>query len=92
MGVARVWGFLGLLIILLVSGARAQGLLELVPAHWWAELGPGISGCRDLGVLELLLACWWAGPVPDSADYVVQGVPKLLLAHWWVKLNRGAAG
>ena len=24
--------------------ARAQGILGLVPAHWWVELSPGPSG------------------------------------------------
>ena len=24
--------------------ARPQGILGLVPAHWWVELGPGPSG------------------------------------------------
>ena len=27
----------------LVDGARAQGIQELVPAHWWVELGSGVS-------------------------------------------------
>lgn len=28
---------------LLVAGARPQGTLEVVPVHWWAELGAGLG-------------------------------------------------
>lgn len=28
---------------LLVCGARLQGTLEVVPVHWWAELGAGLG-------------------------------------------------
>ena len=36
--------------------ARAQGVLGLVPTHWWVRL-----------VLELMPAHWWAGPVPGPS-------------------------
>ena len=28
----------------LKGSIQAQGILGLVPAHWWMELGPGPSG------------------------------------------------
>ena len=37
-----------------MGGSGALGVLGLMPAHWWAELGPRISGCRALGVPGLV--------------------------------------
>lgn len=39
---------LGTGVGLLVGGAVAQGVLELVLARWWAEPGSWVSGCRAL--------------------------------------------
>ena len=44
---------LGAHVGLLVGEARAQGVLGLVLAHWWAEPGHRVSGCRALGIPDL---------------------------------------
>ena len=44
--------------------ARAQGILGLVSAHWWVELGPRVSGWRSLGVPGLVPAHWFVGKIP----------------------------
>ena len=35
----------------MADGTGAQDILGLVPACWWAQLGPRVSDCRALGVL-----------------------------------------
>ena len=66
----RLWGGDGpeAGVCLLVRGAGAQWVLGLMPAHWWAELGPRVSGCGALGVPALVPACWCGGPRSESSD------------------------
>lgn len=59
----------------LVGGAQVQQILGLLPAHWWAELGPRVSGCRSLGVPCLVPVHWFVGlgPRPSGGQRCVQG-------------------
>ena len=59
---------------LLVGGPRAQGILGLLAAHWWSELGPGVSDCKALNVLGLVPVHWYVqpGPGPSGRQGYVQ--------------------
>ena len=59
----------------LVGVARAQGVLGIIPAHWWMEVVPRVSGCRALEVLGLVPAYWYVGlgPGPTGGHGHVQG-------------------
>ena len=46
------WGFLGLVV------SCRETVLELMPTHWWAELGSQVSACKAPKVLELVVFCW----------------------------------
>lgn len=47
------------------GGAGAQGILSLVPTHWWVRLVPG-----------LVLAYWWAELAPSVSGLQGPGVPR----------------
>ena len=75
------------------AGCRTAVVLQLVPAHWWEELGPSSCGCRTLGVSGLVPAHWCVGlgPGPCVGQGRVQGqlwAQGFLRqpACWWVGL------
>ena len=37
---------------------EGPGILGLVPARWWVELGTSVSGWRVLGALDLVPVHW----------------------------------
>ena len=45
----------------------AQGVLWLVSANRWAELGPGVCGCKVRG-LDLVSACCGQGQIPNAGS------------------------
>lgn len=51
----------------LVGRGRAQGILNLVPAHFWMKLGPRVSGCRLLESLGIVPVHWYMGPGPGPS-------------------------
>lgn len=60
-----------------VGGVRAQGVLGLVPkhwwvklVHWWAELSLSVTGCQALGFLGLVSVHWCWGQVLGPLDHV----------------------
>lgn len=67
-----------------VGGARACGVLVMMPAYWcvmlvlglvlahcWVEPSITVSGCGSWGFLELVLTFWWAKLVWWSLDAVL---------------------
>lgn len=58
-----------------------QGFLQLVLAHWKAELGSGVRRYRTR-VPESSVGLLVSGPVPVMTDCRFLGVPKLVLAFW----------
>ena len=56
-----------------------QGFLQLVLAHWKAELGSGVRGYRTR-ISESSVGLLVGGPVLVMADCRFLGVPKLVLA------------
>ena len=47
---------------------EGPGILVLVPAHWWEELGTRVSGWRVLGVLDLVPVLWCVEPGPGASS------------------------
>ena len=78
--------------LLLVGGARSQlavesqVVLELVLAHWWAELVCVLLGCRARAPRSSV------GLLARGAGCRFQCVLKLVLACWWVELDPWATG
>ena len=72
---AGPWGSQGWYVSPLMGRAGAQGVLGMVPAHWWVELGPRVSGCRALAVPALVPAhcCVGLGPGPSGGQGHVPG-------------------
>ena len=71
-----------------------QGVLGLVPAHWWVELCfcSWVSSCRALGAPELVSVHCWVGPVPDMAGCGILDVPKGASTHCSVGIDCRDAG
>ena len=40
--------------------AAKPRIVQWLPAHWWARLGPTAAVSRTQGVLGLVVTCWWA--------------------------------
>ena len=48
--------------------ARTQGILGLVPVHWWVEVGPRVSGWSTIEVYGLAPMQWYVCLCPEPFE------------------------